>query len=177
MNGKWRISRPKHLGEKKISQNKRSLSIIWDKEHEQQLSLTQKIQSSCRCKKNKSVQSIDRALTIVHIHNRLKTCLNLSPGRITDCCKWDSCEFCFRPRCFTFEYASMCVCALTLRVQQSGKTQMLLCQVKGVLEIVVSVGFLQFIKINQVWSETRRKWRTRLYRKNQGRHNYFIFYQ
>lgn len=52
---------------------------------------------------------------------------------------------------------SVCICAsvssLTLGVQQFGEAQVLLGQVEGILQIVVSVRFLQFIKVNQVWSE------------------------
>lgn len=39
----------------------------------------------------------------------------------------------------------------TFWVQKFGETQVLLGQVEGVLQVVVSVGLLQFVEINQVW--------------------------
>lgn len=39
----------------------------------------------------------------------------------------------------------------TFWVQEFGETQVLLGQVEGVLQVVVSVGLLQFVEINQVW--------------------------
>lgn len=41
----------------------------------------------------------------------------------------------------------------TFRVQKFGEAQVLLGQVEGVLQVVVSVGLLQFVEINQVWPE------------------------
>lgn len=41
--------------------------------------------------------------------------------------------------------------ALTFGVQEFGEPQVLLRQVEGVLQVVVSVGLLQFVEINQVW--------------------------
>jgi len=42
---------------------------------------------------------------------------------------------------------------LTLGIQQLGEAQVLLGQVEGILQVVVSVGFLQLIKVDQVRSE------------------------
>lgn len=39
---------------------------------------------------------------------------------------------------------------LTLRVQQFREAQVLFCQVKCILQIVVRIGFLQLVEINQV---------------------------
>lgn len=51
---------------------------------------------------------------------------------------------------------SMCVnvCVMvTFRVQQLGETQVLLGQVEGILQVVVGVGLLQLIEVDQVGSE------------------------
>lgn len=40
----------------------------------------------------------------------------------------------------------------TLGVQELGQAQVLLGQVKGVLQVVVGVGLLQLVKVDQVWS-------------------------
>lgn len=39
---------------------------------------------------------------------------------------------------------------LTLRVQQFSEAQVLLGQVEGVLQVVVNVGLLQLVKINEI---------------------------
>lgn len=41
--------------------------------------------------------------------------------------------------------------AFTFWIEEFGETQVLLGQVEGVLQVVVSVGLLQFVEINQVW--------------------------
>lgn len=44
---------------------------------------------------------------------------------------------------------------LTFWVQQLGEAQVLLCQVKSVLQVVVSVGLLQFVKVDQIRPEDK----------------------
>ena len=44
---------------------------------------------------------------------------------------------------------------LTFRVQQLGEAQVLLGQVEGVLQVVVSVGLLQLVKVDQIGSEQK----------------------
>lgn len=41
----------------------------------------------------------------------------------------------------------------TFWVEQLGQAEVLLCQVKGILQVVVSVRLLQFIKVDQIRSE------------------------
>lgn len=43
--------------------------------------------------------------------------------------------------------------ALTFRVQQFGEAQVLFSQVEGILKVVVSVGLLQLVKVDQIRSE------------------------
>lgn len=43
--------------------------------------------------------------------------------------------------------------ALTFRVQQFGEPQVLFSQVEGILKVVVSVGLLQLVKVDQIRSE------------------------
>ena len=49
--------------------------------------------------------------------------------------------------------SSCCGRGLTLGVQQTGEAQVLLCQVESVLQVVVSVGFFQFFKVDQIRPE------------------------
>lgn len=44
---------------------------------------------------------------------------------------------------------------LTFRVQQLGEAQVLLSQVEGILQVVVSIWFLQLVIVYQVWSEEK----------------------
>lgn len=43
--------------------------------------------------------------------------------------------------------------SLTFRVQKLGESQVLFSQVEGILKVVVSVGLLQLVKVNQIRSE------------------------
>lgn len=49
------------------------------------------------------------------------------------------------------------LCPLTLWVQQLGKPQFFLSHIESILEIVVSIGPLQVVKLNQVGSAEARE--------------------
>lgn len=57
----------------------------------------------------------------------------------------------------TMQRAAVTVSTLTLGVQQLGESQVLLGQVEGILQVVVSVWFLQLVKVDQVRSEKEQK--------------------
>lgn len=43
--------------------------------------------------------------------------------------------------------------SLTFRVKKLGESQVLFSQVESILKVVVSVGLLQLVKVNQIRSE------------------------
>lgn len=49
--------------------------------------------------------------------------------------------------------------SVTFRVQQLGQAQVLFSQVEGILQVVVSVGLLQLVKVDQIRPERDKRTR------------------